>query len=118
MGLFLIFKTPKIMLLKKLLAFAVGLTVAATGTILPAQAEIETEEDILLGNLELLCEESFDDLEDMGLYLDDDEADALNFACDYLDGIDDESVSDADFVAAMEFLADILDEVTYWEVTD
>ncbi|TVQ55038.1 MAG: hypothetical protein EA366_11255 [Spirulina sp. DLM2.Bin59] len=114
MGLFLIFKIPKIMLLKKLLAFAVGLTVAATVTVLPAQAEIDAEEmDVLLYNLELLCEESFDDLEEMGLYLNDDEADALNYACDYLDGIDDESVSDAHFHAAMELLADILDEVTY-----
>lgn len=102
------------MLLKKLLAFTVGLTVAATGIVLPAQAQVDAEEmDALLYNLELLCEESFDDLEDMGLYLDDDEADALNFACDYLDGIDDESVSDADFVAAMELLEDILAEVTY-----
>lgn len=103
------------MLLKKLLAFAVGLTVAATVTVLPAQAEIDAEEmDALLDNLELLCGESFEDLEDMGLYLDDEEEDALDVACDYVvDGLDDEEVSDEEFLAAIDLLEDILIDVTY-----
>jgi len=104
------------MLLKKLLAFTVGLTVAATGTVLPAQAETDTEMNALIHNLTLLCEKSFDDLEGMGLYLNDDEAKSLDFACGVVvDGVDDEEVSDEDFVAAIELLEDILVEVTYEE---
>ena len=102
------------MLFKKLLVFTVVLTVAATGAILPAQAQTDEEMDALADNLTLLCEESFEDLEEMGLSLNDDEAEALDFACDVVvDGVDDEEVSDEDFVAAIDLLEDILIEVTY-----
>ena len=95
------------MLFKKLLVFTVILTVAATGTILPAQAQ--TEMDALVDNLTLLCEESFEDLEEMGLSLNDDEAEALDFACGVvIDGVDDEEVSDENFVAAIDLLEDLL----------
>ncbi|MEA5421016.1 hypothetical protein VB712_17460 [Spirulina sp. CCNP1310] len=111
-----LYKIQNPMLIKKLLAFTIGLTVAATGTVLPAQAQTDEEMDALIHNIMELCEKSFDDLEEMGLYLNDEEEDALDFACDVVvDGVDDEEVSDEYFVAAIELLEDILVEVTYEE---
>jgi hypothetical protein len=90
-----------------------GLSAAA-----PALAsEYSPEEaDALEHNLNVLCNESFEDLEAQGISFNEDGQEYLDVACDaVVDGIDESDFDDAEFSAAIDFLAEALAAVTYEE---
>jgi len=92
--------------------------VVGLAAIPPALAEdfSSEEAEALEHNLDLLCNASFEDLEEMGITFNETGEEYLNVACDaVVDGIDESDYSDAEFDAAIDFLADALAAVTYEE---
>lgn len=90
-----------------------GLTIASPVT---AQEFSEEEADALENNLVVLCDASFEDLEEMGIVFNETGQEYLDVACNaVLDGVDESDYSDAEFVDAIDFLTEALAAVTYEE---
>lgn len=90
--------------------------VASFGIIPPAFAsEYSPEEaEALENNLGILCDTPFEELEDMGISFNETGEEYLDVACDaVVDGIDENDYSDAEFEAAIDFLAESLAAVNY-----
>ncbi|WP_088890301.1 hypothetical protein [Leptolyngbya ohadii] len=103
---------------KKQLFAAIGcLAILGTGVMPAIAAEMSEEEMATLeNNLEVLCNESFEDLEDQGITFNETGKEYMDVACNaVVDGIDDSDFSDEEFSAAVDFLAEALATVTYSE---
>lgn len=104
---------------KNILSVVFGcVAIVGFAAISPAVAEdfSPEEADALEHNLDVLCNASFEDLEDMGITFNETGEEYLNVACDaVVDGIDESDYSDAEFDAAIDFLAEALAAVTYEE---
>lgn len=105
------------MVVKRAWSLILGcVAVISLGAFLPALASelSPEEEDALENNLEVLCDTSFEDLEEMGITFNESGEEYLNVACDaVVDGIDENDFSDAEFEEAIDFLAEALAAVTY-----
>jgi hypothetical protein len=74
----------------------------------------EEEIDALEHNLIVLCDTSFEELEEMGVAFNETGKDFMDVACDaVVDGLDESDFSDGEFDAAIDFLAEALAAVTY-----
>lgn len=94
------------------------IAIVGLGGLSPALAEdfSPEEAEALEYNLGVLCDASFEDLEEMGITFNETGEEYLNIACDaVVDGIDESDYSDAEFDAAIDFLAEALSAVTYEE---
>lgn len=103
---------------KHVLSIVFGcVAVVGLAAIAPAAGGFSPEEaEALEHNLDLLCNASFEDLEEMGITFNETGTEYLNVACDaVVDGIDESDYGDAEFDAAIDFLADALAAVTYEE---
>ncbi|MBD2464442.1 hypothetical protein H6G89_25885 [Oscillatoria sp. FACHB-1407] len=97
-----------------LVAGCVALLGLGIATPVVAQEFSEEEADALEHNLVVLCDASFEDLEEMGITFNEAGQESLDVACDaVLDGIDESDYSDAEFTDAIDFLAEALAAVTY-----
>lgn len=107
-----------VMKFKHVLSIVFGcVAVVGLAAIAPAAGGFSPEEaEALEHNLDLLCNASFEDLEEMGITFNETGTEYLNVACDaVVDGIDESDYGDAEFDAAIDFLADALAAVTYEE---
>lgn len=107
------------MIFKNALSIAFScVAVIGLGAAFPAFAEdfSPEEAEALEHNLDVLCNASYEDLEEMGITFNETGEAHLDVACDaVMDGIDESDYSDAEFDEAIDFLAEALAAVTYEE---